>query len=146
MAGYVDANLAPDERVTYRGQVSWVVYLAPVVVSAFGLAWAAGGGERTGMIMLLVGVIGVAGAFIRQSSSEFAVTTDRVIVKTGFLSRKTIEIKLSKVESVQVDQDITGRLFNFGTMTVVGTGGTKEPFSLIDDPMGFRRAVQAEQG
>jgi uncharacterized membrane protein YdbT with pleckstrin-like domain len=93
-----------------------------------------------------VGVLAGAAAWIRQTTSEFAVTNRRVIVKTGLLSRRTIEINISRVESVQVDQDIFGRLFSYGAITVIGTGGTKEPFTLIDNPQQFRRMVQAEQG
>ena len=79
-------------------------------------------------------------------TSEFAITNRRVIVKTGLLARRTIEINISRVESVQVDQDIFGRLFNYGAITVIGTGGTKEPFTMIENPQAFRRMVQAEQG
>ena len=53
---------------------------------------------------------------------------------------------MSKVESVQVDQGLVGRLLNYGTITVIGTGGTREPFSMIEDPLAFRHAVQQEQG
>ena len=146
MAQYVDASLGPSERVTYRGAISWAVYLAPVIMMSFGAAWALAGGGLPGLVLVVAGVLAGAGAFIRQATSEFAVTTDRVVVKTGLLARNTIEIQLAKVESVQVSQDIVGRLLNYGTITVAGTGGTHEPFTLIDDPMGFRKAVQAAQG
>lgn len=145
MTAYVDSNLMPGERVTYRGAVHWVIYLFPVAMLAFGLAWTATGGGRIGTSIAGVGLITCLAGYIRQTSSEFAVTTSRVIVKTGFLSRKTIEINLSRIESVAVEQDLIGRLLNFGTMVVVGTGGTKEHFTLIDNPAGFRHAVQSEQ-
>ena len=146
MAQYIDASLGPSERVTYRGTISWAVYLAPVIMMSFGAAWALAGGGLPGLILVVAGVLAGAGAFIRQATSEFAVTTDRVVVKTGLLSRNTIEIQLAKVESVQVSQDIVGRLLNYGTITVAGTGGTHEPFTLIDDPMAFRKAVLVAQG
>jgi uncharacterized membrane protein YdbT with pleckstrin-like domain len=145
MAQYVDASLGAEERVTYRAGISWVVYLVPVVMMGFGAAWALAGGGMPGLIVAITGILAGAGAFIRKATSEFAVTTGRVVVKTGLLSRNTIEIQLSKVESVQVNQDILGRIFNYGTITVAGTGGTHEPFTLIDDPMSFRKAVQAAQ-
>ena len=145
MAPYVDASLGPDEHVVYRGAVSWVVYLAPVIMMGFGAAWALSGGGVPGLILVLAGVLAGAGAFIRQATSEFAVTTARVVAKTGLITRSTIEIALSKVESVEVKQDILGRLLNYGSITVSGTGGTHEPFTMIDDPIGFRRAVQQAQ-
>jgi uncharacterized membrane protein YdbT with pleckstrin-like domain len=98
-----------------------------------------------GAIFLIIGVVLFIAAWIRQWSSEFAVTNKRVIIKVGFISRRTIEINMSKVESVEINQDIFGRLLNYGTIVVIGTGGTKEPFALIEDPLAFRRAVQAQQ-
>jgi uncharacterized membrane protein YdbT with pleckstrin-like domain len=145
MTSYVDSNLTPGERVIYRGAVHWIIYLVPVMMLAFGAAWGAAGGGRNGLILAAVGAVACLAAWIRQTSSEFAVTSNRVIVKTGFISRKTIEINLSRVESVQVEQDLFGRLLNYGTMTVIGTGGTREPFTMIDNPAGFRHAVQSEQ-
>ena len=145
MSQYVDASLGPQERVTYRGAVSWAIFLVPVMMFGFGAAWALEGGGQTGLVLVVAGVLTGAAAYIRKATSEFAVTTDRVVVKSGLIARNTIEIQLSKVESVQVNQDLWGRLFNFGTITVAGTGGTHEPFTLIDDPMSFRRAVQAAQ-
>ncbi|HXS06734.1 MAG TPA: PH domain-containing protein [Rhizomicrobium sp.] len=145
MATYVDASLGADERVVYRGGVSWVVYLAPVMMMGFGAAWALSGGGVPGLILVLAGVLAGAGAFIRQATSEFAVTSARVVAKTGLITRSSIEIALSKVESVEVKQDILGRLLNYGSITVSGTGGTHEPFTMIDDPIAFRRAVQQAQ-
>lgn len=145
MAGYVDSNLNPGEHVVYRGTVHWIIYLAPVVMLGFGVPLI-GSDERFGLILMAAGLIAGAAAYIRQTTSEFAVTNARVIVKTGLLARRTIEINIARVESVQVDQDILGRLFNYGAITVIGTGGTKEPFTMIDNPQQFRRMVQAGQG
>jgi uncharacterized membrane protein YdbT with pleckstrin-like domain len=104
-----------------------------------------GTGTHYGLPLAGAGLLAGLAAWIRQTTSEFAVTNRRVIVKTGLVSRRTIEINISRVESVQVEQDIFGRLFNYGAITVIGTGGTKEPFTMIDNPQQFRRMVQAEQ-
>jgi uncharacterized membrane protein YdbT with pleckstrin-like domain len=71
---------------------------------------------------------------------ELAVTTKRVIVKHGFVRRQTIEINLNRVESIQVEQGLLGRLFNFGTLIVSGTGTSHAPLAGIAEPMGFRKA------
>jgi len=149
MGSYVNSHLDPGETVTYETSLHWIVYLSPVlflgVGAVFSLPGNAPGLFYGGLAILAVGLISLLAAWIRQTSSEFAVTSRRVIIKVGFLSRRTIELNMSKVESVQVDQDIFGRLLNYGTITVMGTGGTREPFALINDPMAFRHAVQAEQ-
>jgi uncharacterized membrane protein YdbT with pleckstrin-like domain len=146
MGSYVNSHLDPGETVTYEGRLHWIVYLTPVLILGVGIGVAGSGLYAGGLALLVMGALSLLIAWVRQISSEFAVTNRRVIIKTGWLSRRTIELNMSKVESVQVDQDIFGRLLNYGTITVIGTGGTKEPFPLIDDPMGFRHAVQREQG
>jgi len=146
LGSYVTQHLDPGETVVYQARLHWIVYLGPVIVLGIGLVPAASGLLAGGLALLTMGLVWLLAAWVRQASSEFAVTTRRVIIKTGFLSRRTIELNMSKVESIQVDQDIAGRLLNYGTITVIGTGGTKEPFPMIDDPLGFRHAVQQEQG
>jgi uncharacterized membrane protein YdbT with pleckstrin-like domain len=74
-------------------------------------------------------------------TTEFAITNQRIIAKRGFIHRNTLEILLSKVESVSVYQNILGRLLDFGTVTVTGTGGTKESFKAIIAPVNVRKKV-----
>ena len=77
-------------------------------------------------------------------TTEMVITDKRVILKTGFVSRKTFEINLSKVETVIVDQSVFDRLFGSGSIKVVGTGGSSEPFKYIDKPLEFRRAIMEQ--
>ncbi len=76
-------------------------------------------------------------------TSEFAVTDKRVVIKVGWIRRRTLETMLSKVEGVGVDQSLTGRMLGYGSIEVTGTGGTREEFTRIADPLEFRRQVQA---
>jgi uncharacterized membrane protein YdbT with pleckstrin-like domain len=145
MGSYVRSNLIAGEEVVYETTLHPIVYVSPAAMIFGGIILGFAVNPSIGAVLLGFGVLALGGAWLRQWSSEFAVTNRRVIVKVGFISRRTIEINLSKVESVEVNQDIFGRLFNYGTILVIGTGGTKEPFSLIDDPLAFRRAVQSQQ-
>jgi uncharacterized membrane protein YdbT with pleckstrin-like domain len=90
--------------------------------------------------VLGLGLIFLIKAWIRYRTTELAVTTRRVIVKTGLIRRSTVEININKVESIQVDQDILGRMFNHGTLIMSGAGSPQAPISGISDPMAFRRA------
>jgi uncharacterized membrane protein YdbT with pleckstrin-like domain len=146
MATYVDTNLNAGEDVVYRTGTHPIVYLVPAFFILLGIGLGGFGLRSVGLAVLALGVLALAGAWIRQWSSEFAVTNRRVIVKVGLISRRTIEINMSKVESIEVNQDIFGRILNYGTILVIGTGGTKEPFDLISEPLAFRRAVQSQQG
>ena len=95
---------------------------------------------------VLFGVLALASwarAAIRRATTELAITDRRVIYKSGLLSRHTLEMNRSKVESVDVDQSILGRVFSFGTIVVRGTGGSLEPIRLISDPLTFRSHITA---
>jgi uncharacterized membrane protein YdbT with pleckstrin-like domain len=121
---YVESNLMKDETVVYRGHLHWIIFVLPAL-----------------LCLVIIGIVPLIAAIIRNATSEFAVTNRRVIVKVGLIERKTLELNLTKVESIGVDQTLWGRLFDYGTIVVVGTGGTREPFRSIADPLGFRRAV-----
>ena len=128
MSSYVEGALIKDEKLVHIGHISlwslWHLIGAGVLLlPAYGV----------GLIFLVV-------AYVRYKSVELAVTTKRVIVKHGFVRRQTIEMNLSKVESVQVEQGVIGRLFNFGTLIVSGTGASHAPLAGIADPIGFRKA------
>jgi uncharacterized membrane protein YdbT with pleckstrin-like domain len=145
VGNYVERNLIADEQVVYETRIHPVIFLSPGAVILLGIGLGVADIPSAGLVVLGFGVLMLVSAWIRQWSGEFAVTNKRVIVKVGFISRRTIEINMSKVESVEVNQDIIVRLLNYGTIMVIGTGGTKEPFDLIGDPLAFRRAVQSQQ-
>ncbi|OZB63084.1 MAG: MFS transporter permease [Thiomonas sp. 13-66-29] len=143
---YIDRNLLTNEQILHRGYLSRIVFVSPSLLLLLWLAVLALDGDVAviGVILLLAGVAGLLGAFIRYKTSEFAVTNKRVIMKVGLIRRTSVEIVLSKIESITVDQGIGGRIFNFGSIAVVGTGGTHDPFHRIAAPLQFRRAVQEQ--
>ncbi len=142
--GYVTNNLMRDEQVIYEGKIHWFIFV-PGAVFFFVAIWVFNamsgtvGGAIVASIAMLLSLSSLANAFIFKISTELAVTTKRVIAKTGFISRKTIELNHSKVESFNVDQSVFGRIFGFGTIVVCGTGGNRTPIPNIDNPLEFRR-------
>jgi uncharacterized membrane protein YdbT with pleckstrin-like domain len=149
--GYVDKNLIQGETVVYRGSLSPLPYLWPLAGGVLTIAAAVlrnffPAGHRWLPVLTLLAV--TAGAWlwarIRVGSAEFAVTNRRVMIKQGIMQRQTLEIMLSKVEGISVDQGIMGRLLNFGTITVIGTGGTRETYDRIARPLEFRRQIQGQ--
>jgi uncharacterized membrane protein YdbT with pleckstrin-like domain len=123
---YIDDSLIEGERIVHRARVSWW--------SQFGLILL---GIVT--LVLVVGVVFLAWAWIRVSSTEIAITNKRIIAKFGFIKRHTVEINLDKVEALRVEQGVWGRLLDFGTLFVTGVGSTIDPIPSIADPLAFRR-------
>ena len=144
---YVSRNLLEGEEIVYRARLHRVIFLLPVAVAAAGLilAWWVASWIVAAVAAAVTLVIAFP-RFIRYTTSEFAVTNRRVIVKVGLIYRKTLELVLAKVETVGVDQTIPGRLFNYGTIIITGTGGTREPFRDIARPLEFRKHVQSQFG
>jgi uncharacterized membrane protein YdbT with pleckstrin-like domain len=142
---YVDTSLLPNERVTHRARLSRVIFVGPAIALVIGILCLLGGrGSRPVAVIFLV--VGGAAALVRYvnfTTSEFAITDKRVIIKVGLLRRRTLELQLTKLEAIAVDQGILGRIFGYGNIVVTGTGGTKEPFKTISGPLEFRRAAQA---
>ena len=156
---YVQQNLNAGERVLYTAHLHWVVMCRSIFVDTlFSLAglgllgWAIVGkhaarGEAqavgiAGFTLIVLGGVVLALAAVRRNATEMAVTNKRVIIKVGYLTKRTIELFLSKVESVEVEQSVGGRMLGYGSITLRGTGGTNEPFSHVADPLEFRRQVQ----
>ncbi len=156
--GYVEHVLQPGETLVHKSKLHWFIYLPVlplVAVFLLGLLllWGStmnGTDQQPNVVadvLLAVGAVGTIitwlRAWIRRTTTELAVTDRRVIFKRGLIRRHTVEMNMDKVESVDVDQSILGRLFNYGDVTVRGTGASIEPLRMIDDPLHFRSRVTA---
>jgi len=154
--GYVEKVLLPGERVIYTTGLHWLVYgraifflTVAVLLALFSIANSslspyAEGGLALAALFALLGLVSFIAAAIRRASTELAVTDQRVILKRGVIARHTIEMNRSKVESVDVDQSVLGRIFGYGTVLVRGTGGSLEPMQTISDPLRFRSHITAD--
>jgi len=147
VASYVETFVGPGEKVQYLGRISIYVILPALICgglsSLVGAVLAATVGAVIGIALLALGVIWLVSGLIKRSSTELAVTNRRIIAKFGLIRRSTIELNLSKVESIRVEQSIMGRLFGFGSVIVTGTGSTMDPISYVADPIKFRQAIEA---
>ena len=152
---YVRRVLQPGETIVYATRLHWRVYIHTILlaIACVILAGAAVFTSDTQAISLALGIAAVifallalsAGlrAFIRRATTELAVTDHRIIYKTGLLARHTVEMNRDKVESVDVDQTLLGRIFGYGTVIVRGIGGSLEPIRNIGDPLTFRSYITA---
>jgi uncharacterized membrane protein YdbT with pleckstrin-like domain len=150
--GYVDSVLQPGETVLYVARRSRVLYLPAflmwVVAGLLIFAVPAPPGIRVFVVIAAVlifalGVLSFLRAWLNRVTTEIAVTNRRVIYKRGLIRRYTVEMHMDKVESVDVDQSIWGRLLSFGDVIVHGTGVGLEPLTMIDHPLELRNHITA---
>lgn len=122
MSSYVLENLVKNEEVVYWGKIHWINFISlRAVFSLFILP------------------------LLDKWTSEYAITNKRVIIKVGLIRRRTVEMNISKIESINVDQSILGRILGYGNISIVGTGGTKETFDTLSSPIQFRKKFQELQ-
>ena len=125
---YVEKTLGPDEEIIYRGRFPWVY--------TFG-SWMA-------LLLLGVFIIGIIifiERTVRKATTEIAVTNRRFVVKTGFISRKTQEVALEKIEEIKLTQSFWGRILDYGTLDIRGTGVGNIQLPSIDEPLTLRKAI-----
>jgi uncharacterized membrane protein YdbT with pleckstrin-like domain len=127
MSSYVEGALVKDERIVHLGHISlWSIWH----LIALGVV----------LTPVVIGLVFLVMAWVRYKTTEIGITTKRVIVKHGFISRNTVEINIGKVESIQVDQSLMGRMLDYGTLLINGTGTVHAPLTGIAQPMQFRKA------
>ncbi len=149
---YYTKVLQPDETVKVVGRLHWSIYIRGLVVLAVAAAllvgslwlpdpdwqryaqWAAGVVGVLGLLLLL-------GAWIRRRATEIVVTDLRVIYKVGVFSRRTVEMNVSKIETVDVEQGLWGRIWDYGTVMIRGTGSGFEPLVGVGSPLAIRNAI-----
>jgi uncharacterized membrane protein YdbT with pleckstrin-like domain len=156
MTRYINRILQPGERRLYSSKIHWSIYVPGLFVLLVGLvflliagaqgAFSGSGGllPMFGFALCFVGgLILLFWAWFARWTTEIEITDRRIVYKRGFIRRRTIEMNMDKVESVDVDQSILGRILNYGDITIRGVGVGMEPLRRIDAPLDFRNHVTA---
>ena len=152
---YVKSVLQPGETIRFATDIHWMVYVPGVLLLLVAIAlYFLGSGLATGEVrfvakilagmLFLAAVVWLFLGWFKRLTTEVAVTNKRIIYKRGFISRYTIEMHLDKVESVDVDQSILGRIFGYGDIIIRGVGASLEPLRNIESPIEFRSHVTAQ--
>ena len=152
MARYIDEILQPGERVLYSTNAHWIFYFPAILAWIVALALFVASRQIdvysvTMLCLLGSGLVALAALYwtvkgwFHRFSTETDVTKLRVVHKTGFIKRRTFEMALDKVESVDVDQSILGRILNYGDVTIRGVGEGIEKITTIASPLAFRSSI-----
>lgn len=137
---YVQSVIMPGETVLATAKTHWFIYVVPVTWTLVSIALTAVA-PPLGVILLPVSLFLLLRAWLYVFSTELAVTSKRVMAKFGFIRRSTVELRHDKVESLHVEQSIFGRIFDYGSVTLTGSGGTNAPIPYIAKPLQFRSAA-----
>ncbi len=152
---YVEQSLGEGEVVRHVAHKHWVIFVVPVFQLLVGLVlvgigykiddlwvWFGWLMRVLGFVIVVFGALHLLGAWLTRISTELAVTNRKVIGKWGLISRRTIEQRLEKIDSIEVEQTILGRILGYGTVEVRGSGVSMTPLRMIAGPLTFRRRVE----
>ncbi|OQW54684.1 PH domain-containing protein [Candidatus Raskinella chloraquaticus] len=163
MADYVNSVLLRDEKIEYQAFLHWIIFVNGLFLMVLGAIVSqlsgflasqafdprlAGGFQQmiayAGVGILVIGLLVLITAWIRFRSTEIVVTNRRFIVKTGVISRHTHEIFLNRVEAANIEQSVVGRILDYGTVFVRGTGGGINPIAPVVAPRSLQRYLLHE--
>jgi uncharacterized membrane protein YdbT with pleckstrin-like domain len=147
---FVKRHLMPGEELLYLTRKHWKIFFLPVLLMVFGLLFLALflSSQPMKPFLYIGSALGVVAfllfipPLVEYLGAEFAVTNRRVLINVGLVRRHSVEVLLNRLEGVQVDQGVMGRILNYGAILVSGTGGTRESFQDVARPMEFRQRVQ----
>lgn len=140
---YIKDSLLKDEQILYHIKPHFIVFYTVLLWIALAIfTYRVVNNPLLIIVLLLIGLVSFISDFISYYCSEYVITNRRVLMKVGFIRRKSLEIFLDRVEGIYVEQGILGRILNFGTIIIAGVGGTKNPFFFIPDPLKFRGILQ----
>ncbi len=156
---YIENNLLSNEKIVYFTRMHWITFATPMILWVLTFAFFKYGPQLLpisipisplpiyqigALICLVIAIFSSLGALIRYYTSEYGVTNKRVLIKVGWIRRSSLELFLDKVEAIYVDQSIPGRILGYGTLRIVGTGGTQDPFFYVPNPLKFRKIAQQQ--
>lgn len=146
MSSYLDKNLIPGEKIIYSGHRHWIVFGFPcfwLLVAAI-LYFFTDFGQWIALFFVAVAVFWGMSAWIDYQVTEIYLTNERILIKTGWIARSSLETDLTRISSIDVIQTFWGRILNFGTVIICDVGNARTPFARIERPFIFRRAVLTE--
>lgn len=152
---YIKKSLSDGEKPLHFFDLHWVVWIrvwglviAGIILGFFPLSFLGLDGFEYGSISLLGWVaifveIFALYLFFYVRFQEYGVTNKRVICKTGIIARKTNEMKLRSIETVEIDQSVLARILGYGTVKITGQGISDVLFKFINDPLMVKRRIES---
>jgi uncharacterized membrane protein YdbT with pleckstrin-like domain len=119
---YIKENLSKNENI-----------VSLVALSKYGLIMPC-------LWLLILFPVGIYQILVFATTKQ-GITSKKVIKKTGVIGVTTDEIRNVKIESVEIKQGILGRIFNYGTVIISGTGGSKLSLNFVNNPKKVKQTI-----
>lgn len=145
--GYLQNNLIQEESIVYQANIHWFIFVRPALLLCLGYlfysALETGFIHWIGIILFVLGLISLMKRLSLKIGSLYAVTSKRVILKSGIIKRDALELMLHKCEGIRINQGIWGRITGFGTI-IITTGGATNSYRFVSNPIKFKNTVNEQ--
>ncbi|KTD12476.1 PH domain-containing protein [Legionella hackeliae] len=133
-----------DSNVVYFARLHWVLFFWPIALACFAILLGSQIPQLKEVSLMFLGValIWTLMTWVTYHFSSLTIKKSQVILRTGMLVRQTIDIPLSKIESIDIRQSILGSIFRYGSLVITGTGGTRHAMNFVDRPLTCRRYIE----
>lgn len=159
---YIEKTLTANEKLVYKTSPHWIILMRSVAALLIALLFSVyknsflpnsfflpylsiSISNALAFALWIYGIYQFLQSYIAYKTSEYAVTSQRVVIKSGWLSRSSLEIYWNRIEAIYIQQTLLGRLFNFGSIVIVGIGGTRDSVDYVPNPLQFRDAIQNQR-
>lgn len=141
---YTAKTLLPNEKIIYYTKPHYMLFYPTFLWLGFATCFLiiANMSLLFGSLLFVIGLADGINNFFIYTYSEYVITDKRIIMKTGFIRRRSLELFLNRIEGAYVEQNMLGQLFDFGTVIINGIGGTPNPFFFVPKPITFRNSIQ----
>jgi uncharacterized membrane protein YdbT with pleckstrin-like domain len=144
---YLQQSLAPGETIVAVFKLHWSMWIrfwvaivlgviAVVALLVAQIPWAAAAAA-------VLAIVSAGYQWLWLRAIEQAVTNRRVVHKTGIVSRRSTELRLASIETVDLRQSFWGRVFGFGDVEITGRGETAMMLVRIAHPIDVKREIES---
>ncbi len=133
-----------DNNIVYQARLHWILFFWPALLLCFALFLGLRFDElkEVGMFMAVFALFWGTMVWVTYSFSYFTIKKNQVILCTGVLVRKTLDIPMTKIESIDIRQSLLGSLLQYGSLVITGTGGSRQMITYLNKPLTCRRYIE----
>jgi uncharacterized membrane protein YdbT with pleckstrin-like domain len=133
-----------EKDVLYFSRLHWILFFWPILLACFAIFIGANFTQlgEVSLLFFVVASIWVLMTWITYHFSSITIKKKQVILRTGMLVRQTVDIPLSKIETIDIRQSILGSILGYGSLIITGTGGTRHIVNFLDNPLTCRRYIE----
>ncbi|MDI9819223.1 MULTISPECIES: PH domain-containing protein [unclassified Legionella] len=133
-----------DSNVVYLARLHWILFFWPIALACFAIFIGSQIGHlrEVAIFLVLFALAWTVMTWVTYHFSSLTIKKKQVILRTGMLVRQTIDIPLSKIESIDIRQSVIGSILRYGSLIITGTGGTRHMINFLDRPLTCRRYIE----